>query len=293
MSAYLEIFWNKLLEYPVFLFKEIGNVHPGNFLYWLTGISLFFFLAEAFFPWRREQRHPREDFYLDAFYMYFNMFLVPMAGVFAFSHAFEAAFRDLLGAFGIVRLDALSVRSWPGWAQLLFLFIARDFIHWNVHRLLHRVPFLWEFHKVHHSVRRMGFAAHLRYHWTENIFYRALEYIPLSLIGFGITDFFLAYVIGLGIGHFNHSNVKLPLGPLRYVFNNPQMHIWHHARSLPPEKRYGVNFGLSLSLWDYLFRTAYLPRDGRDETLGFPGDERFPRGFFGQIVHGFRISPGK
>ena len=77
----------------------------------------------------------------------------------------------------------------------------------------------------------------------------------------------------------------LPLGPLRYLLNNPQMHIWHHAARFPAHLPYGVNFGLTLSLWDYLFGTAYVPRSGRDIALGFDGLERFPKGFGGQTVY--------
>lgn len=57
-------------------------------------------------------------------------------------------------------------------------------VQWNTHRLLHKVPFLWEVHKVHHSVREMGYAAHLRYHFGETIVYRTIEYIPLAIISF-------------------------------------------------------------------------------------------------------------
>jgi sterol desaturase/sphingolipid hydroxylase (fatty acid hydroxylase superfamily) len=94
----------------------------------------------------------------------------------------------------------------------LTLLIVRDFIQWNIHRLLHRVNFLWEFHKVHHSVEEMGFAAHLRYHWVENVVYRTFEYIPLAMIGFGIEDFFIVHIFTLAVGHFNHSNFRLKLG---------------------------------------------------------------------------------
>ncbi|MEL6823040.1 MAG: sterol desaturase family protein, partial [Calditrichota bacterium] len=155
-------------------------------------------------------------------------------------------------------------------------------------RLLHRVPFLWEFHKVHHSVAEMGFAAHLRYHWMENIVYRSLEYLPLAMIGFGIDDFFMVHIFTLAVGHFNHSNINIQLGPLKYIFNNPQMHIWHHARELPEERKYGVNFGLTLSIWDYLFGKAYIPHNGRDIPLGFEDLEEFPDTFIGQNLHGFK-----
>jgi sterol desaturase/sphingolipid hydroxylase (fatty acid hydroxylase superfamily) len=106
------------------------------------------------------------------------------------------------------------------------------------------------------------------------------------MIGFGIQEFFLVHLIALTIGHWNHSNIRLPLGPLRYVLNGPQMHIWHHMKRFP--RPHGINFGLSLSLWDYLFGSAYVPGDGRDIELGFERVESYPRGFFAQVVAPFR-----
>ena len=167
------------------------------------------------------------------------------------------------------------------------MFVLRDFLQWNVHRLLHRVPRLWEFHKVHHSVEQMGFAAHLRFHWMETVVYRTLEYLPLAMIGFGLTEFFAVHILALTIGHLNHANLRLPIGPLRYLFNNPQMHIWHHMRRFPDRHPYGVNFGLSLSLWDYLSGTAHVPRSGRDIEIGIPEQATFPPAFLGQMARPF------
>ena len=220
--------------------------------------------------------------------MFFNFFLFSLIGYNAVSNVFVALFNDFLGLFGINNWVAISVASLPHFVQLLILFLLRDFIQWNIHRLLHHVQIFWEFHKVHHSVKQMGFAAHLRYHWMENIVYRSIEYIPLGMIGFGIQDFFAMHILALAIGHFNHSNFKLPLGPLKYIFNNPQMHIWHHARELP--NKYGVNFGISLSLWDYLFKTDHIPFDGRDIELGFDRDELFPKGFVLQEIYPIKKS---
>jgi sterol desaturase/sphingolipid hydroxylase (fatty acid hydroxylase superfamily) len=148
------------------------------------------------------------------------------------------------------------------------------------------VPWLWEFHKVHHSVEEMGFAAHLRFHWMETIVYKTIQYIPLAMIGFGLTDFFIIHIIAVAIGHLNHSNLHITWGPLKFVLNSPAMHIWHHAKELPSGK-YGVNYGLSLSLWDYLFGTAWIPKNGRDITLGFEKIESFPKTFFRQILYPF------
>ncbi|MEZ4686569.1 MAG: sterol desaturase family protein [Bacteroidia bacterium] len=77
------------------------------------------------------------------------------------------------------------------------------------------------------------------------------------------------------------------MGPyMKYIFNSPEMHIWHHAHDLPEERRYGVNFGLTLGIWDYIFKTDYIPYNGRDIKLGFPGVEQFPQTFIGQNLHG-------
>ncbi|MCP3957700.1 MAG: sterol desaturase family protein [bacterium] len=287
MSKYLEVFVAGYESYARYLWGELTHPHLKNYVYWLIGVSLFFFVLELLRPWRPEQPRFRKDFWLDAFYMFFNFFLFSLIIYNAASDVVVNLVSDALTAIGVENLVAIEVRSWPAWLQLVVLFLVRDFVHWNGHQLLHRVPFLWEFHKVHHSVEQMGFAAHLRYHWMENVVYRAIEYLPLAMIGFGISDFFIVHVFSLAVGHFNHSNWKLELGPLKYVFNNPQMHIWHHVKNLPANRPHGMNFGLTLSLWDYLFGTACIPEDGRDIELGFTDLEEFPKTFVGQSLHGF------
>lgn len=283
---YIDIFITSFKDYARYVGNEVFNPHWGNYLYWLIGISLFFYALELSMPWRKDQPKIRKDFWLDAFYMFFNFFLFSLVGYYAISNVFVELFNDFLRLFGVENLVAIEIGSWPVWAQLLTLFILRDFIHWNVHRLLHRVPALWEFHKVHHSVEQMGFAAHLRFHWMETIVYRTIEYIPLAMIGFGIQEFLVVHLFALAIGHFNHSNIRVPLGPLKYIFNNPQMHIWHHAKHIPSKT--GVNFGISLSVWDYLFGTNYIPKNGRDEPLGFDDMDKFPTKLKDQLVYGLK-----
>ena len=286
MGKYGELFVNSFTDYGSYLFREVLYPGWGNYFYWLLGLSLFFWGLEVLRPWRQHQARIRQDFWLDGFYMFFNFFLFSLVGFNAVSNVGVQAFNDLLGLFGQKNIVAFEIHSWPVWAQLLTLFLVRDFIQWNVHRLLHRVNWLWEFHKVHHSVQQMGFAAHLRFHWMETVVYRTLEYIPLAMIGFGIQDFFIVHIFATAIGHFNHANFRLPLGPLRYLLNNPQMHIWHHAKQLP--YRYGVNYGISLSIWDYIFRTAYIPDDGRDIALGFEEVEKYPHTFLQQQTLPFK-----
>ena len=335
MNKYLEAIIDGYTGYAGYLWQEIvfGYTYKPwweNYFYWLILVSLFFFGVELLRPWRKEQPRFRKDFWLDTFYMFFNFFLFSLIIYNAASNVVVLFFNDILAVFGLKNLVAITVDSFPIWGQLLLLFVLRDFIQWNIHRLLHRVPFLWEFHKVHHSVEQMGFAAHLRYHWMETIVYNTIQYLPLAMIGFGIDDFFVVHIFALAVGHYNHSNISIDgkitggivatlfgllvlssypdlvgqqqlgiillstlvgifaLGPLmKYLFNSPEMHIWHHAYQMPESHPYGINFGLSLAIWDYIFGTAHVPHSGRDIKLGFEGIEEFPTDFKGQILHGF------
>ena len=266
-------------------FRSLTSPTWGNYFYAFIAISLFFFLWEVFLPWRKKQKVLRHDFWLDLFYMFFNLYIFRLV---IFMVVIDLAFglwSSTLNFLGIKSTVLLDLKHLPIYLQLFIFFIVRDFTQWNTHRLLHRIPLLWQFHKVHHSVEEMGFAAHLRYHWFENVFYKTIEFIPLALLGFTIKDYFLIYLLTMSVGHFNHSNVSLPLGPLKYIFNNPQMHIWHHAKVIP--NKYGVNFGLTLSIWDYLFKTACVPENGRDVPLGFDDMDELPKGFFGQLLYPF------
>ena len=277
--------------YANYLWQEITFQYEykplwQNYFWALIGISLIFFAWEYLKPWREDQPKFRKDFWLDAFYMFFNFFLFSLIIFNAVSNVVVDAFNGLLANFGVTNLVAFEIGTWTVAAQLLALFVIRDFIQWWTHRLLHAVPALWKYHKVHHSVEQMGFAAHLRYHWMETIVYRTIEYIPLAMIGFGIDDFFFVHMFTLAIGHWNHANIKVNLGPLKYIFNNPNMHMWHHAHDLPEDRKMGVNFGLTLSIWDYIFRTAYIPYSGKSIKLGFPGIKKFPKTFIGQVFYG-------
>lgn len=339
MTKYIDIFTNGYTGYASYLWGEITNPSWHNYFYWLILVSVFFLVLEVIIPWRKEQQKLRKDFWLDGFYMFFNFFIFSLVIYQAASDVIVNLFNDgimaLTGGFNLQAVNPM--RDFPMYAILLIGFVVRDFVQWWIHRLLHKSERLWEFHKVHHSVEEMGFAAHLRFHWMENIVYRVLEYIPLALLGIGLHDFFVIHIFTLIWGHYNHSNISISgyitgglLGALfgiltanglleipvlvemvwwqklgwiafftflgsvllaklmKYIFNSPEMHIWHHSYDLPADRHTGVNFGLTLAVWDYLFGTAYVPHTGKDIRLGFPGIEEFPEDFSGQVLHGFK-----
>lgn len=287
---YIDLFIEGIQNFGNYFWNEITfQVSPWyqNYFWWLIVLSLLVWGLEIAFPWRKKQAIFRKDFWLDTFYMFFNFYLFKLVFFAGLVLVTSEAFIDLLGGNAEV-MSLFDARELPYWLQLIVFFLAMDFIQWFVHVLLHRYEFLWQFHKVHHSVEEMGFAAHLRYHWMENVFYTPAKYIVLLLIGgFEPSSVFVIYYINIAIGHLNHANLNLDYGPFKYILNNPKMHIWHHAKELPESHPHGMNYGISLSIWDYLFGTNYIPTSGRDIKLGFEELEQFPKTFAKQLIYPF------
>ncbi|MEM8606240.1 MAG: sterol desaturase family protein [Myxococcota bacterium] len=286
LTEYGAVFWRSFSDYGLYLWHDVTHPSWHSYFYGLIALSVAVYALELAFPWRKNQPRIRKDFWLDGFYMFFNLFVFWLIGYNALSNVVVDALAQARASIGLGDVPWIDVAVLPIALQLVLMFVLRDFIQYWTHRMLHRVPRLWAFHQVHHSVEQMGFAAHLRYHWMETIVYRGVQYLPLAAIGFGIQEFFVIDMIALGIGHLNHANVRIPMGPLRYVFNSSQMHIWHHSKEIPA--RYGINFGISLSVWDWLFGTAHWPHSGRDITLGFEKVERYPHGFLRQMAVPFK-----
>ncbi|REH56507.1 sterol desaturase/sphingolipid hydroxylase (fatty acid hydroxylase superfamily) [Tenacibaculum gallaicum] len=289
MEKYLDIIKNSYASYWNYIKQSVFmELSWENYFYGLIIISLVVWVLEIIFPWRKNQPLFRKDFWLDTFYMFFNFFLLNLIVLIALSNTAEQLFNDILGLVGlsVASFQLFDINSFPYWARIAVFFISIDFVQWFTHTLLHRYEFLWNFHKVHHSVKQMGFAAHLRYHWMEPIVYNSMKYIPLAIMGgFTAQDVAIVHFFNITIGHLNHANINWDYGWLKYLLNNPRMHIWHHAKELPTERRMGVNFGITLSIWDYIFKTNYIPYDGRDIELGFDGDEKFPKGFIHQELY--------
>ena len=285
---YLEAFLNSFIGMANWTLQSILFQVPwfNNYFWGLIVISLLVWGLEIKFPWRKHQNIFRNDFWLDVFYMFFNFFIfsIIISGLW---RCLEIGFNEFyvtIQSFTILDLSDL-----PMWSQLIIFFIVLDFVQWITHVVLHRFTIFWRFHKVHHSVKEMGFAAHLRYHWMENILYKPLKTIGVMLLGgFEPEQAYIVHFIAITIGHLNHANLKFDYGFLRYIFNNPIMHLYHHAYSLPENRYYGVNFGISLSVWDYIFKTNYIPEKSGNIKLGYEDDYKMPKSFLGQLKYGFK-----
>jgi sterol desaturase/sphingolipid hydroxylase (fatty acid hydroxylase superfamily) len=128
----------------------------------------------------------------------------------------------------------------------------------------------------------MDWIGNWRFHWMEILVYKSLQWLPLAWLDASPQAVFAVAVATTVWGDLNHANLHVGLGPLGYVFNSPRMHLWHHDQS--SEGGTAKNFGVVLSVWDFLFGTAYWPRERGPERLGYPGMDEMPPTFHGQVL---------
>ncbi len=245
----------------------------------LAIISVLVAALERVFP-DREQKQVRPALGWDFLHLLFNGHFLGLV-FFGFASKFLLpGFDRWLGSIGVVDdVYRNAAADWPLWLQIIVAMVVVDFLQWCVHVALHRIPFLWEMHKCHHSVEdgEMDWIVSFRFQWTEVAVYRMVLYLPLAFFGFSGVAVLVHAIFGTLIGHLNHANLKISWGPLRYIFNSPKMHIWHH--DYEGDTKTTKNFGIIFSIWDWLFGTAYMP-DHPPKKIGFPGSEEFPKNFF-------------
>ena len=259
-----------------------------NYWFWLVGVSLFVFILERLVTWRRDQKVLRKGIWQDLFWLVFNghylgLLLAMVTG--ELIQLLNSGLHDL----GLPVPESIALAAgWPIWVQFIVFFIVKDFVEWNIHRMLHRVPWLWEFHKLHHSIEELDWIGNFRFHWGEVVVYKTLSYLPLVIFGVDGNVILVIAVIGTLMQDLNHANMPISWGPLRYVFNSPKMHIWHHDVEM--HGKGGQNFGIVLSVWDWLFGTVYWPQDQeKPKHIGFAGMEDYPQGLLGRFFWPIRF----
>lgn len=169
----------------------------------------------------------------------------------------------------------------------LTFFLVEDLSRFSLHMAMHRVPFLWRFHRLHHSAQRLTPLTLFRVHPVEMTLYYGR-----GLVVFGLVSGVFVYLFGrqlsgldvLGVdilgfafnflgANLRHSHIWLTFGPLERWLISPAQHQLHHSAA--PEHR-DRNFGTTLTLWDRLSGT-HIPAGARPRRLVFGlGRHRFP-----------------
>lgn len=240
-----------------------------------TGLSFLFLILvflpmERVFPAKKGQKFFRPGWLLD-FSFFFGQYLLWSGLVFWIL----SYFNQYLGAIVPSSFQAL-VKNQPFWLQIVEVLFLSDFLIYWGHRLQHSVDFLWRFHKVHHSAEHLDWLAAHREHPLDSIYTIGLINLPAFILGFPLES--IAGVIAFrGIwAIYIHSNVRLPIGPLRILIGAPELHHWHHDL----DRRAG-NYANISPLMDVLFGTYTCP-DTEPEKFGI--EEETPRTYVGQMI---------
>ncbi|MBC7624596.1 MAG: sterol desaturase family protein [Aeromicrobium sp.] len=239
----------------------------------LLGSTLIFIFIEKLFPLNKKQPVFRPEWQTDFHHFIVNHLIV--------GFVLLATNKLVHGGFGWAINTNLQmwIQSLPFLFELLLIVLVADLVQYWTHRAYHEVPLLWRLHAIHHSAKSMDWLAGSRQHVLELIITRTLILAPIYVLGFskGVID---AYIIIVGFqAVFNHCNVDVRLGPLRYLIVTPNFHHWHHSQDQEALDR---NYSAHFAFIDYLFGTAVNAERKWPVQYGVLGDY-VPNGFLKQV----------
>ena len=165
----------------------------------------------------------------------------------------------------------LRILDAPGWLTLGLAILFFDLWMYLWHRANHRIPFLWRFHRMHHSDPAMDVSTGLRFHPGEMVLSSMARLAVLPLLGMSLWHLAIYEALLLPVILFHHSNLRIPRWMdhgLLAVIVTPAMHRVHHSRWQPETDS---NYGSILPWWDMIFRSLRLREDARTIQLGLEG----------------------
>jgi sterol desaturase/sphingolipid hydroxylase (fatty acid hydroxylase superfamily) len=261
-------------------YYAVKRLKRGRRLRWRT-------LWRALFP-RRIVANPSS--YADLGYMFFNVFVFSIVfgwAILTYQAVTNGIIGALVGLFGQPSPSALP----PFVANAivtLILFLAYELGYWFNHWLSHRVPVLWEFHKVHHSAEVLtpltNFRVHPIYAWIFANILALSTAIANGIANYWFgntayqyaladTNIILVFFIHVYV-HLQHSHVWISFrGLLGRILVSPAHHQIHHSKN---PAHFNRNYGSCLAVWDWVFGTLYVPSK-EPEKLAFGVEpDQFP-----------------
>ena len=166
----------------------------------------------------------------------------------------------------------------------IVLTVLNDLFSYLIHLCMHKLPFLWEFHKIHHSATSLNPLTQYRIHPFELIINNIRSILIFGLVT-GLFDYLSAHQIdklvflGVNIFHFiflllganlRHSHVKLKYPKfLEYILISPFQHQIHHSNN---PKHFSKNMGSKFALWDWMLGTLVLSKSVGRISFGVEKD---------------------
>ena len=252
-------------------------------------LSIIYIGLEFFYPIAKKQKFLRKEFRQDVLwyilnYIYIDRWLYYLLTYLSF------IFLPLWGRYVLYRIapdswlrfHALPLKIENVFLLVLVLFVVIDFLAYWLHRLSHRIPFLWNFHILHHSPKELDWLSGTRSYWVDGLLSKLTTAFVLVFIDVSEEGLSILAIWDTHIQLFIHSNIRLRFGPLEKVFNNTHAHWWHHDVNI--HHRYGQNFGQYTVIWDKLFNTYYV-EEGYPEKLGLKDEINYPSGMVARFFY--------
>jgi len=237
-------------------------------------LGLIFIPLERMFSFHR-QKVFRKGWRLDLFYFFTGSFLSKL-GLFL-----SAGIVILITDFFSNKFLISTISEQNFILQFLEAVLIAEIGYYFAHRLFHTVPFLWEFHEIHHSVKELDWLTTVRVHPVEQIGTKLFQMIPLYWLGFSNQVLATFFLFSAGMAFFIHSNIKVKIPFLKYVIVTPEYHHWHHEIS----KTY-YNYSAQLPLIDWLFGTFYLPKNKHSKV--YCVNKLIPLNYWQQLIYPFQ-----
>jgi sterol desaturase/sphingolipid hydroxylase (fatty acid hydroxylase superfamily) len=248
------------------------------FILALLGSTVIFMGIEKLFPLYRGQNIFRKEWQTDLKHFAFNHFVVGLVLLIT-NYLLHHLFGFLVNSHFQQYVASINFAF-----QLFLCALVADLMEYSTHRAYHEVPFLWNIHAVHHSIKTIDWLAGSRQHVAELLITRIAVLAPLYICGFS-QSVMNTYIIIIGFqAVFNHANVHVNWGPLKYIFVTPQFHHWHHASD---KEAIDKNYASTFSFIDYILGTAVKTEKEFPENYGVVGDY-VPNGFIKQQAFPFK-----
>jgi sterol desaturase/sphingolipid hydroxylase (fatty acid hydroxylase superfamily) len=179
---------------------------------------------------------------------------------------------------------------------MFFVFMMVEFGYWFSHYLMHKIPFLWEFHKVHHSAEVLTPLTEWRQHPAELSLFAVMLGVASCVVQGPMVWYFgasaqvidptkanlLSMAFWYTILHLRHSELPLyATGLLGKIIQAPAHHQVHHSTD---PRHFDMNLGYCLSVWDWAFGTLYVPRKGEKFAFGLGHKDEALKTVMGSMV---------
>lgn len=211
------------------------------------GGLLFFLILEAVNPYRPDTVSKKKRWINNLLLTLFNNIVIFVTVGSLFLVVSKYADSNNLGFLGMLDI--------PLTFKIVLGVIIMDFVLYIWHLLNHEVPFLWRFHRVHHSDINMDVSTATRFHTGELLISAGVKISAIYLIGIHPIALALFEIIIVLCAQFHHSSLKIPhwLDSLYHIlFVPPSMHRIHHSVRI---KERDSNYGTIFSFWDRVLGT--------------------------------------